>query len=524
MKGRTREPSAKTAKVVSWLAVVVMALGLSGVAMGCSSDVKETGQTDVNASSDGKIGEVPDEEWAAYEPERVTLEDGRVIQQTPYGAGGYMSVGYSYSTDWKYYNTYMLDADNRGCSSCHDLGDVLMARVNDGRHAVFRTLYGADEVPLQSCYGCHAPYGVTLQNVGHAHMNFDSFNEMGGSCNSCHYVDGEGNYLMWDFVKNDLFSGIIKQDAATVDVSLTWNQDEITDADHMFTKLMAFLDYDNGIVEHSDDIRDTWTVTFTGEGIDEPITMSIQDMIDKYGTETRVQAAQCTINGTGGGLIYQVEVTGVPFSKMVDDLGLNDKGIVCDVTGADGYSEPVTVERLLELDALFVYEINGEEIDDERGYPVAMYLKGISHANDVRYLSELNFSAEGLAAPAAGNGYHQGVAGDYVYATLHDSGLQGASINTPNIGVLTVANGQVFEAGKPVHLEGYAHAFDETVTKMEFSFDGGLTWVQVGTPGTDNTRWIYWKMDVNSWSEPGAYVLKMRVTSVDENGEEHTNA
>ena len=95
--------------------------------------------------------------------------------------------------------------------------------------------------------------------------------------------------------------------------------------DHMFTKLMAFLDYDNGIVEHSDDIRDTWTVTFTGEGIDEPITMSIQDMIDKYGTETRVQAAQCTINGTGGGLIYQVEVTGVPFSKMVDDLGLNDK-------------------------------------------------------------------------------------------------------------------------------------------------------------------------------------------------------
>lgn len=53
---------------------------------------------------------------------------------------------------------------------------------------------------------------------------------------------------------------------------------------------------------------------------------------------------------------------------------------MCDVTGADGYSEPVTVERLLELDALFVYEINGEEIDDERGYPVAMYLKGISHA------------------------------------------------------------------------------------------------------------------------------------------------
>ena len=118
---------------------------------------------------------------------------------------------------------------------------------------------------------------------------------------------------------------------------------------------------------------------------------------------------------------------------------------------------------------------------------------------------------------SASNNYNLGVFGDYVYPQT------GYPLNTPNIGVLTAETGQIFAAGEPIHLEGYAHAFEEQVTKIEFSFDHGATWVEVPITDSDNAKWVYWKMDIDSFVEPGSYLVELRATSVDANGEEHTN-
>ena len=83
------------------------------------------------------------------------------------------------------------------------------------------------------------------------------------------------------------------------------------------------------------------------------------------------------------------------------------------------------------------------------------------------------------------------------------------SLNTPNIGVLTAETGQIFAAGEPIHLEGYAHAFEEQVTKIEFSFDHGATWVEVPITDSDNAKWVYWKMDIDSFVEPGSYLVEL---------------
>lgn len=120
---------------------------------------------------------------------------------------------------------------------------------------------------------------------------------MGGTCNSCHYITNDGKYQIWDEVKYDVMRGISDVAANDVDVSVEWNQDEITPVDKMFVQKKAKNNWEWNLVEQAENIRDTYTVKFTGD-MDNPREMTIQDMIDEFGTETRVICNQCTINGT----------------------------------------------------------------------------------------------------------------------------------------------------------------------------------------------------------------------------------
>lgn len=503
-------------KIGVWAAVIAFAFGGMALAAGCSSSQSESlvgTESEPMTKEAFTVDEVEGDEWAQYLPEVVTKEDGTRVQKTPYAA---MPNGYIFPEGWNLRNNYALNADNRGCISCHELEKVLMGTMD---HWVYTGQYENEKIRLDDCYGCHDAYGVSQQNVQdylHQHMNRESFKNMDGSCESCHYVTDEGDFTMWDEVKYDVLMGITDVSADEADVEVEWNQDEITPVDKMFLQKKAKNNWEWNLVEPANDIRDTYTVKFYGD-MDNPREMTIQEMIDEFGLETRVIANQCTINGTGGPLIYQAEVTGIPMKKIVETLGLHSDANMLDAIGVEGYDIPVSTEVALDSDPLLVVEMNGEELVPSQGYPISIWFgDGISGGLFTRYLSEVKISHSDDPGGAYNN-YNLGVFGDYV----DPRSLQ--LLNTPNIGVLTVESGQIFEAGQPIHLEGYAHAFEEHIVKLEFSFDHGETWKEVPVSETDNSRWVYWKMDINNFTEPGSYLIKLRATSVDTSGEEHTN-
>lgn len=526
----TREKSSASRRVrdkrlpiALWGFVVLLAAAGICVAAGCSSQSTE--------SADAKQGEnnfptmelnaIANEDWAAYLPKIITKEDGTRVQKTPLAEGGYRGSGYGYATDFRFYNTYILNADQRGCNSCHELESVMKARVNSGAHELYVGTYEAESMPWGNCVACHMAYDVNLMDSMHAHMDRESFRDMGGSCNSCHYIDEDGNYLMWDDVKYDVMKGMTDIEASDMDIDVEWNQDEITPAENMFQVQSVPHGYAFANPEFSDSIRDEWTVKFSGE-MDNPSELTIQQMIDMFGTETRVQTIECTINGTGGSLIFQAEVTGIPLNKIMDYLQLRDTAKVIDPIGVDGYDVGIYTSVARECNPLLVFEMNGQELNEAQGYPLMLcYGEGISAGLDTRYLCEMQFSEEGLNGKYPGNGYLEGVYGAYTYPY---GPHEGELISTPNIGVLTAESGQIFNSGEPVHLEGYAYAYNEQVTKVEFSFDHGNTWTEVSTEGSDSNRWVYWKMDVHNLLEPGSYLLQMRATSVTEEGVQHTNS
>ena len=97
--------------------------------------------------------------------------------------------------------------------------------------------------------------------------------------------------------------------------------------------------------------------------MDNPREMTIQDMIDEFGTETRVICNQCTINGTGGPLIYQAEVTGIPLNKIIETLGLHDDANMLDAIGVDGYDIPVYSQVAIDSDPLRRRRTDAERTD-----------------------------------------------------------------------------------------------------------------------------------------------------------------
>lgn len=64
--------------------------------------------------------------------------------------------------------------------------------------------------------------------------------------------------------------------------------------------------------------------------------------------------------------------------------------------------------------------------------------------------------------------------------------------------------------------EGYADDYDRAIRAIEFSLDGGSTWVGYPTDGARAGRWVRWRFRYAP-ELPGAYQLKVR--SVNEDGE-----
>lgn len=143
-------------KAFAWIAALSIMFGCVLFASGCASGENQKPEEDAAASV---IDPVEGDEWAAYLPKVVTKEDGTRVQKTPFGT---MTDGYFMPKGWNLYNTYALNADNRGCSSCHDLDETLMATLD---HWVYCGKYDNEPMRYDDCFGCHEAYGGSLQGL-----------------------------------------------------------------------------------------------------------------------------------------------------------------------------------------------------------------------------------------------------------------------------------------------------------------------------------------------------------------------
>ena len=439
----------------------------------------------------------------ANQPARYTDDFGFTYQPVP--------------SDPKGWNLTYLNADERGCLSCHtSFEDIVMSLPT--KHNVYGSGYPT-QITIANCLGCHrnAGFGNTQLSVSiHGiHNGSAAFDAMNGSCDSCHYTsdgastEGGNMFELWDYAKYDLYKGVTNVSADDAALDLSYDQTTISQNDQIFFESLN-NEPSEWRTECDPAVADDWVITIGGE-VENPLEMSVSELKEKFGTKTFTMKQGCIENATGNAWIFQAELTGISMKDIIDYVQPADTVTNIKCTSEDGYNmvSPAFANVNVE-DCLLVTEINGEPLPASQGYPVTLAVPRNSAASYIKTIMTIDFVTKD-------GGSHTELSSASTPVDPHTGVMQGK----PNAAILNYPDGVVLsdQAGKPMTIEGYADAYDSPITRVEFSLDHGKTWTALETPDNDPTCWTYWRLNYTP-AEPGAYLLKVRAFCEDAEGNE----
>jgi DMSO/TMAO reductase YedYZ molybdopterin-dependent catalytic subunit len=455
-----------------------------------------------------------------YNPLVVTRDDGVQIQRTPTEGEITTTLDGSYTYHLPEqsipYNTYYLKADSKGCNACHsDLAKTLESGAY--QHVNLNNPYGI-QVTVQMCIDCHTfgygyltnqhSFGTLVHGIHQAQENMDCWN--------CHVATGSGDGMqLWDKVKHWQLRGITPVPDAQG--SFSFNQDKLIAAEELFSFgwnyfEWDYLRYDNEKNELplDQDLFDEWTITFSGS-VGRETTYTLPELIERFDSHTVPVTLHCTLNPTGGPLIGNNMVTGIRLSDVFADVGIDPNAGAFTAIAPDGFTESVLMSNFTE--GYIVYQADGKPLSWKLGYPVTLLVPGTGAPASVKEVSDIIINTQEEAELLhEWAGWPKETEGEYYTPEGWPFNDSNGYVNKPNIGLFEFSEGQVIKTGSPYTFTGYADAWDETITAIEFSMDGGVTWTSYQTPGVNKQNWVIWNFSYTPEAD-SAYVLMIRAVT-----------
>ena len=175
----------------------------------------------------------------------------------------------------------------------------------------------------------------------------------------------------------------------------------------------------------------------------------------------------------------------------------------------DGYDVGIPVDRALLDGTLLTFEINGQPLPTEHGYPIRAIVPGLYGMMNPKWIT----SIEAVNGVYEGYWQRRGWTNDANYETMSDVIVPGSAAVTERFNI----QGSNLVALGVVPIAGIAFAGDRGISKVEVSTDGGVSWMTatVKDPLSDYT-WVLWSAE---WNPPktGNYKIMVRATDGDGN-------
>ncbi|HEX5226344.1 MAG TPA: sulfite oxidase [Bryobacteraceae bacterium] len=269
-----------------------------------------------------------------------------------------------------------------------------------------------------------------------------------------------------------------------------------------------------------------WSLKIAGK-VDHPLTLTL-DELKKFPRVELVGVLECAGNGRS---FYQPRVagtqwdfgsvgngrwTGVRLRDVLRKAGIQSSGkeILCD--GADtplgkmqDFQRTITVEKAMHPDTLVAYEMNGQPLPVEHGFPLRVIAPGWAGDSWVKWLQHievLDHEFDGFWMKSAYRHPAQPVAP----GTAVDPAAMIPVTDLNVKSVIAAPNGWA----KPgaVRIRGTAWSNSSPVSKVEVSLDGGKTWKTAKLGGrATQYGWRLWQVD---WkAAEGKYTLIARATN-----------
>ena len=234
-----------------------------------------------------------------------------------------------------------------------------------------------------------------------------------------------------------------------------------------------------------------WTLEVKGL-VAKPLKLSLEEVKKAAAPIERYQTFECISNEVGGDLIGNAKWKGVRVKDLLEIAGVKPGAKTIIWTAADGYKESIPLAIAVDPSTALAYEMNGAPIPQKHGAPVRLLLLNRYGMKQPKWLTSIEVSDRDYKAT---RGYWE------------QQGWDQEAFVKPN-GAFRVET----KEGSALALGGWAFAGDRGISKVEFSPDGGKTWLPaaVKEPLGENC-WQFWSA---TWTPPGAgeYTMKVRVT------------
>jgi DMSO/TMAO reductase YedYZ molybdopterin-dependent catalytic subunit len=246
---------------------------------------------------------------------------------------------------------------------------------------------------------------------------------------------------------------------------------------------------------------DNWMLTIDGL-VDKPLKLSIADLKGQFEVVTQKICIECGGNGRAFfdpkakgnqwslGAVACAEWTGVRLADVLKAAGVKDTAIYTANYGADTHlsgkpgklpiSRGVPIKKALDSNNLIAFAMNGEAIHPMNGAPLRLHIPGWPGSFSHKWFTRMELRDVVHDGPKmTGSAYrlppHPVAPGTKVKSSemvFIESMVVKSLITAPASGV------KLPKGERSVTVRGHAWAGDNTVTRVDLSYDFGVTWVE----------------------------------------------
>ncbi|MGB8958531.1 MAG: molybdopterin-dependent oxidoreductase [Candidatus Aminicenantales bacterium] len=224
--------------------------------------------------------------------------------------------------------------------------------------------------------------------------------------------------------------------------------------------------------------------------VEHPLDLTLDEILAKP-RQTQALTLSCISNPVGGDLISTSFWTGTPFKGILDEAGLKKDVREIAIESADGFYESVPLSEAMDARTLLVYEMNGEPLTADHGYPLRIFIPGHFGMKQPKWIVRME------AIDRKGRGF-------WVDRNWSDT----AFVKTTSV-IDIISTGKPNSAAGAVPVGGIAYAGDKGISLVEVKADDG-PWekAELRLPALSPLTWIQWRY---GWkATPGKHVLRVR--------------
>jgi DMSO/TMAO reductase YedYZ molybdopterin-dependent catalytic subunit len=232
-----------------------------------------------------------------------------------------------------------------------------------------------------------------------------------------------------------------------------------------------------------------WSLSIHGL-VDKPQRLTL-DALKALPAVTEYVTLECISNNVGGLQISTGQFTGVPLRDVLALASVQTGATLVAFRSRDGYTESLPLSLVQQSPEILVaHGLDGAPLPDLHGFPARILVPGHYGMKGPKWVEDIELTT------GSRNGYweNQGWNPDAAVKTMarFDQPLQGS----------------LLKAG-PVALSGVSFAGKRGVSAVEYSADGGGSWVAADLqPPLSELTWVIWTA---TWAaRPGGYTLLVR--------------